>query len=153
MNGENTCWNRSVAGVCIHNGKVLLARHTYGGGKGMLIIPGGYINNDEMPEAALKREYREEVDLEIAVKELIGMRFQVNDWYAVFRVEYISGNAHPDNDENDEVVWLPLSEVDGHDDIPDLTKKLIAIAKSGNGFYEIPYNGRATPRCLMGAEK
>ncbi len=150
MNGEKTCWNRSVAGVCIADGKVLLARHTYGGGKGMLIIPGGYINNDEMPEEALKREYKEEVDLEINVKELIAMRFQTNDWYAVFRVEYVSGDAHPDNDENNEVVWLPLEEVEAHEDIPDLTKKLINCAIGNKGFCKIPYNGHATPRCLMG---
>ena len=39
MNTENTNWNQSVTGVVIKDGKVLLARHTYGGGKGMLIIP------------------------------------------------------------------------------------------------------------------
>ena len=35
----NTNWNHSTAAVCMQNGKVLLARHTYGGGKGKLIIP------------------------------------------------------------------------------------------------------------------
>ena len=37
MNTENTNWNQSVTGVVIKDGKVLLARHTYGGGKGMLM--------------------------------------------------------------------------------------------------------------------
>ena len=44
MNNENTNWEQSVAGVVIEDNKVLLARHTYGNGKGMLIIPGGYVN-------------------------------------------------------------------------------------------------------------
>ena len=33
-----TNWSQSVAGVCIREGRVLLARHTYGNGKGKLII-------------------------------------------------------------------------------------------------------------------
>ena len=40
MNTENTNWGQSVAGVVIRDGKVLLARHTYGNGKGLLITPG-----------------------------------------------------------------------------------------------------------------
>ena len=45
MNTENTNWGQSVTAVVIKDNKVLLARHTYGGGKGMLIIPGGYVEN------------------------------------------------------------------------------------------------------------
>ncbi len=37
MSEENTNWGQSVTGVVIKEGKVLLARHTYGNGKGMLI--------------------------------------------------------------------------------------------------------------------
>ena len=37
---NRTNWSQSVAGVCLKDGKVLLARHTYGSGKGKLIIPG-----------------------------------------------------------------------------------------------------------------
>ncbi len=33
MNGENTDWGKSVAGVVVHKGKALLVRHTYGAGK------------------------------------------------------------------------------------------------------------------------
>ena len=47
---NNTNWSQSVAGVCIKDGKVLLARHTYGSGNGRLIIPGGYVKYGEVPE-------------------------------------------------------------------------------------------------------
>ena len=40
MSSENTNWGQSVTGVVIKDGKVLLARHTYGSGKNMLILPG-----------------------------------------------------------------------------------------------------------------
>ena len=60
MGNENTNWGQSVTAVVIRENKVLLARHTYGGGKGMLIIPGGYVNIGETPQDALVREYIEE---------------------------------------------------------------------------------------------
>ena len=57
--------------VVIKNGKVLLARHTYGDGKGKLIVPGGYAQYGETPQEALKREIREELETEIEVGEWI----------------------------------------------------------------------------------
>ena len=49
MGNENTNWGQSVTGVIIKENKVLLARHTYGSGRGMLIVPGGYVNIGETP--------------------------------------------------------------------------------------------------------
>ena len=60
MNTENTNWQQSVTGVLIRNNKVLLARHTYGAGKNLLIVPGGYLNYNETPQDAVVREYKEE---------------------------------------------------------------------------------------------
>lgn len=59
MGNESTNWGQSVIGVVIKDNKVLLARHTYGNGKDMLIIPGGYVNIGETPQDALVREYIE----------------------------------------------------------------------------------------------
>ena len=67
MNGENTCYKQSVTAVVIRAGKVLLARHTYGAGKNMLIVPGGYLNKGETPEHAVKREYLEETGVLIMI--------------------------------------------------------------------------------------
>ena len=53
---ENTNWSQSVTGIVIRDNKVLLARHTYGPGKGKLIVPGGYVKWQESPQEALKRE-------------------------------------------------------------------------------------------------
>lgn len=38
MENNNTNWYQSVAAVCIKDNKVLLARHTYGSGKGKWIM-------------------------------------------------------------------------------------------------------------------
>ena len=130
MGTENTNWGQSVTGVVIREDKVLLARHTYGGGKGMLIIPGGYVNIGETPQDALVREYMEETKVMVKPLDIIGIRFNMRDWYIAFRAEYVSGEAHSDNDENSEVVWLDVNEALERDDVPELTKKLIQSAIS-----------------------
>lgn len=131
MSETNTNWEKSVAGVVIRDGKVLLARHTYGAGKGLLIIPGGYIQQGETPEHAVVRELLEETGVTVEPTGVIGVRFNMHDWYVAFRAEYISGEAHSDGDENSEVVWLEVEKALTADDVPDLSKKLICAAASG----------------------
>ena len=130
MENGNTNWGQSVTGVVIKDGKVLLGRHTYGGGSGKLIIPGGYVNVGETPQDALVREYLEETGVTVKPGNIIGIRFNTRDWYIAFRAEYVSGEAHSDNGENSEVVWLDINEALERDDVPELTKKLIQSAVS-----------------------
>ncbi len=142
MNNENTNWNQSVTGVVIKDGKVLLGRHTYGGGKGMLIIPGGYVNFGETPQDALVREYMEETRVKVNPTDIIGIRFNMHDWYIAFRAEYVSGEATSDGDENSEVIWLAVEEALTREDVPELTKKLIQSALSTeSGLKYTEYNG------------
>lgn len=136
---NNTNWSQSVAGVCIKDGKVLLARHTYGSGNGRLIIPGGYVKYGEVPEEALIREYLEETGVRVKAGRLIGMRFNAKDWYAVFAVEYVEGEARSDGDENSEVVWMDAAEALKDDTVPGLTKTMIECTLSGTGFELTPY--------------
>lgn len=128
---NKTNWGQSVAGVVIREGKVLLARHTYGGGKGMLIIPGGYVNIGESPQEALIREFREETDVTVEPRSIVGIRFNMHDWYIVFTAEYVSGEAKPDNNENSEVLWVDVTEALTRDDVPGLTKSMIESALAG----------------------
>lgn len=142
MENNNTNWSQSVTGVVFREGKVLLARHTYGSGQGKLIIPGGYVQFGESPQDALKREYLEETKVEVEPKEIIGIRFNSHDWYVAFRAEYVSGEAESDHDENDEVVWMPIEEALEREDVPGLTKKLICCAlQPQKGFGQLPYEG------------
>ena len=142
MGNENTNWGQSVTAVVIKENKVLLARHTYGGGKGMLIVPGGYVNSGETPQQALIREYMEETRIEIKPTNIIGIRFNMHDWYIAFRAEYVSGEATSDNDENSEVLWMDIETALSRDDVPELTKILIqsAISKE-NGLMYKEYQG------------
>ena len=127
MNGENTCYKQSVTAVVLRDNKVLLARHTYGAGKDFLIVPGGYLNLDETPEDAVKREFLEETGVVIEPKNIIAVRFNLKDWYVAFSADYVSGREHSDNDENSEVLWLDVDEALNRSDVPELTKKLILI--------------------------
>lgn len=139
MEETNTNWGKSVTGVVIKDGKVLLARHTYGGGAGKLIIPGGYIQMGEAPEDALIREYMEETGVVVKPEEVIGIRFNEKDWYVAFRASYVSGEARSDGDENSEVVWMEVAEALSREDVPELTKKLLESAisgKEGMGFTD-----------------
>ena len=148
MSHENTNWSQSAAAVCIHNGKVLLARHTYGSGNGKLIIPGGYVECGEAPQVAVQREYLEETGVTIEPQELIGVRFNSHDWYVVFRATYVSGEARSDGEENSEVVWMDPQEALRREDVPELTKVMIQKAISSSGWGSIPFQSRHQPCSL-----
>ncbi|MGN1422712.1 MAG: NUDIX domain-containing protein [Oscillospiraceae bacterium] len=139
MTEHNTVWEKSVAGVVLREGRVLLARHTYGAGKGRLIIPGGYIQRGESPEQAVVREIAEETGITVKPVSVIGIRFNMHDWYVVFRAEYLGGTERSDGDENSEVLWLEAEKALSREDVPDLSKKLIAAALSGNEMPLLPY--------------
>ncbi len=142
MENGNTNWGQSVTGVVIKDNKVLLARHTYGGGKGLLIVPGGYVNEGETPQDALIREYMEETKVTVKPLDIIGIRFNMHDWYIAFRAEYVSGEASSDHEENSEVLWVDVEEALVREDVPELTKKLIESAvKQEAGLHKEVYNG------------
>lgn len=132
MNTENTNWQQSVTGVLIKDNKVLLARHTYGAGKNLLIVPGGYVNFGETPQQAVVREYIEETGITVVPKDIIAIRFNMKDWYIAFSVDYVGGIAKSDDDENSEVVWLDIEDALEKEDVPNLTKKLIESAINDN---------------------
>ena len=136
---NSTNWSQSVAGVCLKEGKVLLARHTYGSGNGKLIIPGGYVTFGEVPEETLVREYLEETGVRVKAGRLLGVRFSAKDWYAVFAAEYVEGDARSDGDENSEVVWLDIGEALKDETVPGLTKTMIEQALKETGFELTPY--------------
>ena len=151
MSNDNTNWGQSVTGILIKENKVLLARHTYGSGAGKLIVPGGYVNYGETPQEALVREFLEETQITVNPLDIVGIRFNMHDWYIAFRAEYISGEAHSDNDENSEVLWIDVKEALERDDVPNLTKLLIQSALSNeSGLSHIEYKSgtKHTPYSL-----
>ena len=67
--------NASSAVACIienPQGEILLTRRAFEPAKGMLDLPGGFVNLDETAEEAVKREIKEELNLEVASIQYIG---------------------------------------------------------------------------------
>ncbi len=63
----------TASAVVTRNGRALLARRARAPFEGYWDLPGGFIEPDEDPIAAVKREVREETGLEIEVLDLLGI--------------------------------------------------------------------------------
>ena len=90
----------------------------------------------------MKREYLEETNIVVEPKNIIGIRFNAQDWYIAFQADYICGEPTSDHDENSEVLWVEIEEALSREDVPDLTKKLIQCALNcEQGLAPLPYQG------------
>ena len=141
MAESNTNWCQSVTGIVIRDGRVLLARHTYGGGRGLFIVPGGYLQFGESPVDGVKREIMEETGVAVEPGRVVAIRTNGKDWYMAFEATYLSGEARSDGEENDLVVWMSVEEALARPDVPELTKSLIGAAMKPGGLVPLPYQG------------
>ncbi|HWP68057.1 MAG TPA: NUDIX domain-containing protein [Rectinemataceae bacterium] len=64
---------RSIAGIAIRNGRILVAKRKEGGAIGLMWeFPGGKVEEGESDQDALKREFLEEFGIEIKPQRLLG---------------------------------------------------------------------------------
>lgn len=115
----------SVSGIVLRDNKVLLVRQSYGSVKGLLTIPGGYLQENEMPDDALEREIFEETSIVVKTRSLVAIRFALNDWWAIFTADYISGEPAPDKNENSEAFFLDIDDALSHPDLTYTTKEVL----------------------------
>ena len=129
----------TVCGIVEIEGKVLLVRHTYGNAKNRILLPGGFVQENELPTVAVEREILEETGVIVKAKSIIAMQFKPEQWCAVFVMEYISGTPKSDGLENSEVLLLIPEEAVNRDDITNMSReilkayisKLSELSKSG----------------------
>ncbi len=124
----------SVSGVVIKDNKVLLVRQTYGSAKGLLIIPGGFLSENEMPNAALEREIMEETGICASTRNLIAFRFSRKEWWAIFSADYVSGEPVSDGIENNEALFLDVKDALERKDLTYTTKEILQNYISGKGL-------------------
>ena len=103
---------------------MLLARRARDPDRGKWDVPGGFIEVDEDPLVALRRELREETSLEVEPEEFIGVWV---DRYGddpdapstlnlYWRARIVSGEPTPDDDVA-ELAWFPLDDVPPADEL------------------------------------
>jgi ADP-ribose pyrophosphatase YjhB (NUDIX family) len=104
-------------------GRVLLVRRAKDPGRGLLGVPGGFVDIGESAEAAVVREAREETGVEVAELRFLGSWPNVYEWrqvaYPVLDL-YFTGRAGDGplasaRHEVAEVLWLRPEEIDPAD--------------------------------------
>lgn len=74
-------WNNPkpvVSMLLQHNNELLMLKRATEPLKGYWCLPGGYINYEETPEQAIKREVKEEIGVEVSIECLIGV-YQIDN--------------------------------------------------------------------------
>ena len=106
----------TVDAIIVHEGKILLVRRGRDPFKGLLALPGGFVEIGETVEAAVLREVHEETGVDAKVKRLFGVYSDPgrdprgHTVSAVFLLEALTLKAKG-GDDAAEAVWLPLRKL------------------------------------------
>jgi 8-oxo-dGTP diphosphatase len=97
--------------------KVLLVRRMKDPFKGQLALPGGFINEGETAESAVRREALEETSLEIEPIEILGVYSDPNrdprkHIMSVVFVGIITGGFEKAGDDAQQIEWIELDKID-----------------------------------------
>lgn len=110
-------WANPVPGaqaLVERDGGVLLGRRRNDPSVGLWDIPGGFVDEDEHPEQALRRELREETGLEIEPTEFLGVWMQPYWQRVVLCLTWIArptGGVERAGDDLVELRWFAPSEL------------------------------------------
>ena len=126
-------WPVSVKGVVVWGDEVLVLRNE----RGEWELPGGRLEpDDESPAAALRREFREEVALDVEVGELVDSWIYDVAGHRVLILAYECSAARPaqlvHSSEHSAVVLLPVDGLPS-EPLPDGYRRAIARVRSRFG--------------------
>ena len=144
----------TVCGIVEIDGKIMLVRHTYGTAKDRILLPGGFVQENELPTTAAEREIFEETGVEAKVQSLFSMQFKPEQWCAVFVLEHISGAPKSDGYENSEVLLLTPDEAIERNDITNMSREILKAytnkSPSLNKSEYIPTSSNADNYVIFG---
>lgn len=108
------CRCSAVDGAVVHNGRILLIKRRKEPFKGQWALPGGFIERNESPEEAVKREVAEETGIEVEVVKMLGILGHPDrDPRGVLSIVYLckplSTNISPNKEEVEGVKWFDIS--------------------------------------------
>lgn len=136
--------NFAVCGIVEIENKILFVRHTYGTAKDRILLPGGYVKENELPTTAIEREVFEETNVVCKAKELYSMQFKSEQWCAVFNADYVSGEPESDDYENSEVLLLNIEEALSRDDLTNMSREILKAYKDNKkGLNKSDYIAKA----------
>ena len=119
-----------TAAVLIKDNRILLAQRKLSGKQpGKWEFPGGKIEKSETPEECLKRELKEEFNIEVEIKDYFDTNIhQYSDLkikLIAYKVEWKNGNI--ESKAHNSYKWISINEIEDYDfaeaDIP-FVKKL-----------------------------
>ena len=136
----------TACGIVEIKDKVLLVRHTYGTAEGRILVPGGYVEEGELPSKAIEREVFEETGVSAKTKAVFSVQFKPEQWCVVFTLEYVSGEPKSDGYENNEVLLISAEEAAERDDITNMSREILRayIADKANVLGKSSYVPRST---------
>lgn len=120
----------AVCGIVEMDNKILFVRHTYGVAKNRILLPGGYVKENELPTLAIEREIFEETNVSCKAKELFSMQFKSEQWCAVFTMDYESGTPTSDGYENSEILLLSIDEALERHDLTNMSREILKAYKN-----------------------
>lgn len=142
-----------VGAFMVRDGRLLVVKRTYGLIKGLWSIPSGYTEPHESIVMTLEREVREEAAIEGRAGPLLAVRNRVtadvNDTFLIFRMDYLSGEPKPDDNEVSAAAFVPLDELRASPESAPFTK---AIIEKGLGVPGMHLDGYRPPAPLKEGE-
>jgi len=135
MDNSNQTQSPNIAGFLPHNGKVLIVKRSkheemY---SGFYELPGGGIDFKESPAKALKREFKEETNLDVEIENPIRVFDYMSDDQKIHYVEIIfmtrligSAKEIKLSKEHDDYKWIALDEIDDYKISPEIKKNIRA---------------------------
>lgn len=148
--GDN--YHFSVGCIVRKENQVLLVRHTYGGAKGKLLIPGGFCQENELPEEAAVREVFEETKVTAEVRRMAGIRCDRQNWYMLLEMDYVDGVPTSDMQENSEALFCEISEALTRSDCTEMTKaalRKIQEETAGYFYSDMEYKRHRGDNCTL----
>lgn len=133
----------AVCGIVEIDDKILFVRHTYGVAKDRILLPGGYVKENELPTTAIEREILEETGVVCRAKELYSMQFKAEQWCAVFTMDYVSGKPMSDGYENSEVLLLSVDDALSREDLTNMSREILKAYKENKiGLAKSDYTAK-----------
>ena len=130
----------TTCGIVVIDDRILFVRHTYGTAKDRILLPGGYVKENELPTKAAEREIFEETGVVCSARDLFSVQFKTEQWCAVFTMDYISGDPKSDGYENSEVLLLSVEEALVRNDLTNMSREIIkAYKENKNGLKKSHY--------------